>query len=311
MLMVDVNTKLINMDQFKQLSTFVAIAQKGSLTAAAHAEGIAPAMVGRRLDGLEERLGVKLLIRTTRKVSLTAEGAGFLEDCQRLLADLSNAEAAVSVGSVKARGHLRVTAPAGFGRKHISNLIPAFQAAHPEVRVSLELSDRIVDLLNEPFDCAVRVGELGDSSLVAVRLADNQRVIVGSSSYLKRAGTPKTPADLERHNCLAFTAGSAQRGWTLQNQGQIIIQKISGTMECNEGTALHDWALAGHGLSWRSWWEVGDEVKAGLLTTVLDDFAAPTTGIYAVFPARKHLPLRVRVWIDFLKQNFSDSKFLR
>lgn len=311
MLMVDVNTKLINMDQFKQLSTFVAIAQKGSLTAAAHAEGIAPAMVGRRLDGLEERLGVKLLIRTTRKVSLTAEGAGFLEDCQRLLADLSNAEAAVSAGSVKARGHLRVTAPAGFGRKHISNLIPAFQAAHPEVRVSLELSDRIVDLLNEPFDCAVRVGELGDSSLVAVRLADNQRVIVGSSSYLKRAGTPKTPADLERHNCLAFTAGSAQRGWTLQNQGQIIIQKISGTMECNEGTALHDWALAGHGLSWRSWWEVGDEVKAGLLTTVLDDFAVPTTGIYAVFPARKHLPLRVRVWIDFLKQNFSDSKFLR
>lgn len=299
------------MDQFKQISTFTAIALKGSLTAAAQAEGIAPAMVGRRLDALEERLGVKLLIRTTRKVSLTAEGASFLEDCLRLLADLSNAEAAVSAGSVNARGHLRVTAPAGFGRKHISGLIPVFQATHPDVRVSLELSDRMVDLMNEPFDCAVRVGELIDSSLVAVRLTDNQRVIVGSPSYLKRAGTPKVPADLERHNCLAFGAGSAQRGWTLQENGHNIIQKVSGTLECNEGSALHDWALAGHGLAWRSWWEVGDEVKSGQLVTVLDAFVAPPMGVYAVFPARKHLPLRVRVWIDFLKARFSESHFVR
>lgn len=299
------------MDQFKQLSTFVAIALKGSLTAAALAEGVAPAMIGRRIDALEERLGVKLLIRTTRKVSLTAEGASFLEDCQRLMADLTNAETAVSAGSVKARGHLRITAPAGFGRKHISNLIPLFQAAHPEVRVSLELSDRVVDLLNEPFDCAVRVGDLGDSSLVAVRLADNQRVIIGAPSYLKRAGTPKTLADLERHNCLAFGESSSQRGWTLKDGTETILQKVSGTLSCNEGSALHDWALAGHGLAWRSWWEVGSEVTDGKLVTVLDDFAAPPTGIYAVFPARKHLPLRVRVWVDFLKMHFAESKFLR
>jgi DNA-binding transcriptional LysR family regulator len=299
------------MDQFKQIATFVAIATKGNLTAAAQAENIAPAMVGRRVDALEERLGVKLLIRTTRKVSLTPEGASFLEDCQRLLGDLSNAEAAVSAGSVKARGHLRITAPAGFGRRHISSLVPAFQATHPDVRVSLELSDRVVDLMNEPFDCAVRIGELQDSSMVAVRLADNQRVIVGSPNYLKRAGVPKKVADLERHNCLILGPTGAQRGWHLMEEGVSMMFKPTGTLECNDGTALHDWALDGQGLAWRSWWEVGAEVEAGLLSTVMDECATPPNGIYAVFPARKYLPLRVRVWIDYLKAHFAREKFLR
>ena len=304
------------MDQFKQLSTFVSIATRGSLTSAAKAEGIAPAMIGRRLDALEDRLGVKLLLRTTRKVSLTPEGASFLEDCQRLLADLTQAESAVSAGSVKASGHLRVTAPAGFGRRYLSPLIPVFMQQHPSVNVSIELSDRVVDLMNEPFDCAVRIGELVDSSLVAVRLADNQRVIVGSPNYLKRAGTPKSLADLDRHNCLTlgntgFGNTGAQRGWTLSTAGETTVHKVSGTMECNDGTALHDWALTGHGLAWRSWWEVGAEVQAGKLITVMDDFAAPANGIYAVFPARKHLPLRVRVWVDFLKEQFARTQFVR
>ncbi len=306
------------MDQFKQLSTFVAVATKGSLTAAAKSEGIAPAMIGRRLDALEDRLGVKLLMRTTRKVTLTAEGASFLEDCQKLIADLSSAEAAVSAGSVRATGHLRITAPAGFGRRHIAPLVPAFMTLHPGVKVSLELSDRIVDLLNEPYDCAVRVGELSDSNLVAVRLTSNQRVIIAAPSYLKRAGTPTTISDLERHNCIVHgshgSTGLAglQRNWLLQDaEGQPLVHKITGTMECNDGSAVHDWVMAGHGLAVRSWWEVGDEVKAKQLVTVLDAFAPPPTGIYAVFPARKHLPLRVRVWVDYLKTQFSKTKFVR
>jgi DNA-binding transcriptional LysR family regulator len=303
------------MDQFKQLSTFVAVATKGSLTAAAKSEGIAPAMIGRRLDALEDRLGVKLLLRTTRKVSMTAEGASFLEDCQRLITDLNSAEAAVSAGSVKATGHLRITAPAGFGRRHIAPLVPTFMALHPGVKVSLELSDRIVDLLNEPFDCAVRVGELSDSNLVAVRLTSNQRVIIAAPSYLKRAGTPQSISDLERHNCIVHgSAGMAgiQRNWLLQDaEGQVITHKVTGTMECNDGSAVHDWVMAGHGLAVRSWWEVGEEVKTNQLMTVLDAFSPPPTGIYAVFPARKHLPLRVRVWVDFLKVQFLKSKFLR
>ncbi len=303
------------MDQFKQLSTFVAVATKGSLTAAAKSEGIAPAMIGRRLDALEDRLGVKLLLRTTRKVSLTAEGASFLEDCQRLITDLSSAEAAVSAGSVKATGHLRITAPAGFGRKHVAPLVPAFMALHPSVKVSLELSDRLVDLLNENFDCAVRVGDLSDSNLVAVRLTSNQRVIIASPAYLKRAGTPKNIDDLDRHNCIFHgSAGlaSSQRSWVLQDsEGQVVNHKVSSAMECNDGSAVHDWVIAGHGLAVRSWWEVGDEVKAKQLVTVLDTFAPPPTGVYAVFPARKHLPLRVRVWLEFLKEQFSKSQFTR
>ena len=139
------------------------MAAKGSLTAAAQAEGVAPAVIGRRIDALEERLGVKLLVRTTRRITLTHEGSAFLEDCQRLLADLANAEASVSAGGVKASGHLRITAPAGFGRRHVAPLVPRFLAQHPDVSVSLNLSDRVVDIVNEGFDCAVRVGDLPDS----------------------------------------------------------------------------------------------------------------------------------------------------
>ncbi|MFM7531955.1 MAG: LysR family transcriptional regulator, partial [Rubrivivax sp.] len=187
------------MDRLKQLESFVAVATKGTLTAAALAEGVAPAVIGRRIDALEERLGVKLLVRTTRRITLTHEGAAFLEDCQRVLADMAGAEAAVSAGGVRASGHLRITAPAGFGRRHVAPLVPLFLAEHPEVSVSLNLSDRIVDIVNEGYDCAIRVGDLPDSSLVSVRLADNQRLCVAAPAYLARAGRPEHPSELGRH----------------------------------------------------------------------------------------------------------------
>lgn len=176
------------MDHFKQISTFVAVAVRGSLSAAARDEGVTPAVIGRRLDALEERLGVKLLVRTTRKVSLTFEGAAFLEDCQRILHELANAEASVSLGGVKASGHLRISAPAGFGRAHVAPLLQTFLDANPEVRCTLDLTDRVVDLVNQGIDCAIRIGELTDSSLVSLRLADNQRVVVASPDYLARRG---------------------------------------------------------------------------------------------------------------------------
>src|SRR3954469_19589268 len=158
------------MDKLKQMETFVAVAQRGSLTAAAQAEGIAPAVISRRLDALEARLGVKLLARTTRRGGLPHEGSAFLEDCQRLLLDFASAEASVSAGGVKASGHLRITAPAGFGRRHVAPLGPPFLAEHPDLGGSPNLSDRIVDIGNEGVDGAVRVGDLQDSSLVGVRL---------------------------------------------------------------------------------------------------------------------------------------------
>ncbi len=167
-------------DHFKQISSFVEVAARGSLTAAARAEGIAPAMIGRRLAALEERLGVKLLTRSTRKIALTDEGLTFLEDCQRILAELSEAEAAVSERSARATGHLLISAPAGFGRQHVAPLIPSFLAEHRGVTISLNLNDRVVDLIGEGVDVAIRIAALTDSNLVGVKLADNRRVVVAS-----------------------------------------------------------------------------------------------------------------------------------
>ena len=298
------------MDRLKQIESFVAVATKGSLTAAALAEGVAPAVIGRRLDALEERLGVKLLVRTTRRITLTHEGSAYLEDCQRVLADLVSAEASVSAGGVKASGHLRITAPAGFGRRHVAPLVPKFVAAHPDVSVSLNLSDRVVDIVNEGFDCAVRVGDLPDSSLVSVRLADNRRLCVATPAYLQRAGVPTAPAELMRHACLALSSDASQtRGWAFKMGGEVTHLRPSGPLNCSDGQVLHDWCLQGLGIAWRSTWEVEAEVADGRLHVLLQDFAAPPNGIYAVFPQLKHLPLRVRLWIDFIKHTYSDPAY--
>ncbi len=302
------------MSTFKQLETFVAVAARGGLSAAAKFEGVAPAIIGRRLDALEERLGVKLLVRTTRRVSLTHEGSAFLEDCQRLLTDLANAEASVSAGGIKASGHLSLTAPAGFGRRHVAPLVPRFRELHPEVTVSLSLSDRVVDLTAEGFDCAVRVGDMPDSSLVSVRLADNRRLCVATPKYLRQHGTPTHPHDLAKLDCLTMSSEASQsRGWAFslpQKDGmEVIYLKPGGPMSCSDGEVLFDWCRAGYGIAWRSLWEVQAELDSGVLVSVLDDFAAPPNGIYAVFPQRKHLPLRVRLWVDYLKQHYAQPSF--
>jgi DNA-binding transcriptional LysR family regulator len=320
------------MDKLKQLESFVSVVARGSLTAAAKAEGVAPAIIGRRLDALEERLGVKLLVRTTRRITLTHEGSAFLEDCQRLLADLANAEASVSAGGVKASGHLRITAPAGFGRRHVAPLVTKFREQHADVTISLNLSDRVVDLAGEGFDCAVRVGDLLESSLVSVRMADNRRLCVATPAYLKRHGTPVHPSELVRFDCLTLSSEASQtRGWAfrvprqmqahphesayadlqIHDTHELIYLRPGGPLDCSDGQVLHDWCLAGYGIAWRSTWEVESEVAAGRLLAVLEDFAAPPNGIYAVFPQRKHLPLRVRLWIDFLKHHYSQAQMWR
>ena len=317
------------MDKLKQFETFVSVASRGSLSAAARAEGVAPAIIGRRLDALEARLGVKLMVRTTRRITLTHEGSAFLEDCQRLLTEVANAEASVSAGGVKASGHLRITAPAGFGRRQVAPLVPRFRELHPEVTISLNLSDRVVDLAGEGYDCAVRVGDLPDSSLVSVRLADNRRLCVATPKYLQQHGRPQTPADLVRFDCLALSSDASQtRGWAFAvprtpadgsaidatkglpaDPPQIVHLRPGGPLDCSDGQVLHEWCLAGHGIAWRSTWEVESDIAAGRLTTVLDEFAAPPNGIYALFPQRKHLALRVRLWIDFLKHHYGQADF--
>ena len=324
------------MDKLKAFESFVSVATKGSLTAAAKAEGVAPAIMGRRLDALEEHLGVKLLVRTTRRITLTHEGSAFLEDCQRLLADVANAEASVSEGGVKASGHLRITAPAGFGRRHVAPLVPRFRELHPDVTISLNLSDRVVDLAGEGFDCAVRVGDMPDSSLVSVRLADNRRLCVATPRYLQQHGTPRHPAELARFDCLTLSSDASQtRGWAFRlprnaqgrpqegvlpdagvpkedaGAGEVVHFKPGGPLDCSDGQVLHDWCLAGYGIAWRSTWEVEAEIAAGLLVPVLEEFSAPPNGIYVVFPQRKPLPLRLRLWMDYLKHHYGQASFWR
>ncbi|AWI80522.1 LysR family transcriptional regulator [Parazoarcus communis] len=295
------------MDQLKQIESFVSVSSRGSLSAAARAEGVTPAVIGRRLDALEQRLGVKLLVRTTRSITLTFEGSAFLEDCQRILNDLSNAEASVSLGGVKPSGHLRISAPAGFGRRHVAPLVRNYLHDNPDVSCTLDLTDRLVDLVNEGIDCAIRIGELADSSLVSVRLAENRRVVVASPDYLTRYGVPASPADLDDHVCLSL---GQQRGWLFSDgSGNTTMMKVDGRLDCNDGAVLHEWALAGEGLAWRSLWEVAADLRAGRLVSVLDDFAAPANGVYAVFPHRRNLALRVRAFIDYLKACYGSAGY--
>lgn len=294
------------MDQFKQISAFVGVAIRGSLSATARAEGVTPAIIGRRIDALEERLGVKLLLRTTRRISLTFEGTAFFEDCQRILRELADAEGAVGLGGIRPGGHLKISAPAGFGRRHVAPMVARLIGQNPEITVSLDLSDRLVDLVEENVDCAIRIGELTDSNLISIRLGEMRRVVVASPEYVARFGAPSTPTSLSEHNCISLRQ---QRGWTLRIDGEVKVVKIGGGFECNDGAVLHDWALAGRGLAWRSLWEVGVDIAAGRLITVLDDFSAPPAGIHAVVPQRRHLPLRVRLFIDLLKTNWRDPAY--
>jgi DNA-binding transcriptional LysR family regulator len=207
---------------------------------------------------------------------------------------------------------VRVTAPAGFGRRHVAPLVPRFLALHPDVSLTLNLSDRMIDIVNEGFDCAVRVGDLPDNRLVALRLADNRRLCVATPDYLRRAGTPQHPSDLARHQCLALSSQNSQmRGWLFAVDGETAPMRVSGRLDCSDGQVLHEWCLQGLGIAWRSSWEVARDIAEGRLVSVLDDFAAPPNGIYAVFPQSRHLPLRVRVWVDYLKHSYGDAAYWR
>lgn len=301
------------MNPFKEMQALVLVATHGSLSAAARVEGVTPAIMARRLDALEERLGSRLMHRTTRRISLTESGQNYLEDCVRILNDLASAEASASRGSIQATGHLRVTAPAGFGRRHVAPHVQRFLAQHHDVSVSLDLSDRLVDLVNEGFDCGIRLGELADSNLVSVRLAEMRRVVVGAPAYFQQHGMPQTPDDLLKHDCLAL---GPQRGWTFRTHPgsssahvKTRSVRVKGPMECNDGVVLAEWARSGGGLAWRSMWEVGEDLQSGRLISVLDDWAAPSVGIYAVFPERRHLPLKVRAFVDLLKDAYAEKDY--
>jgi DNA-binding transcriptional LysR family regulator len=216
----------------------------------------------------------------------------------------------LSVGAKSASGRLIVTAPTSFGRRHIAPHLAAFIAEHPNLHITLHLSERMVDLKNERFDLAIRIADMKSADLIAAKLARNHRVVCGSPAYFKRAGKPKLLAELSKHNCLVTsTEDGVADTWHFQDKGKPASVKVGGNLMCNDGEVLTRWAIAGEGLAWRSAWEVSEEVKRGRLVTVLDEFAFPGNNIYAVYPERRLLPAKVKFFIEFLRKTFGDPPY--
>jgi len=298
------------MDKLKQIEAFVAATDGGSLAKAALKAHVTPVMIGRRIDALERRLGVRLLHRSTRRLALTEEGATYLEQCRRLLADLDQVESFLGGGRHRATGHLVVSAPAAFGRKHVAPHAPSFIRQNPEVRTSFGLTDQVIDLVRLGFDMGVRIGGAIDPNFVAIKLAANRRVVCATPGYLQRHGVPRTLDDLAHHNCLAFNLqGGQQGGWHFRSGDKAVVLRVSGDLESNDTELLYRWTCEGLGLSWRSTWEIERELAQGELVTVLDEFALPAYDIMAVYPQQRHVPAKVRFFIEHLKTVWSEPGY--
>lgn len=287
---------------------FARIVGTGSLSAAARDLGMSPALVSRRLAALEARLGVRLINRTTRSLHLTHEGAAYYETCTRVLADIEEADAAVSAGRVEPRGILRVALPASFGNQHVAPLVPKFAERYPDVQLALSLSDRTVNVVEEGFDLAIRIADLADSSLAARKLAPNRRVVCASPAYLRSHGVPGTPADLAKHNCIAtdFATNWDYRG----PDGKPGSVRVTGRFTCDNWEVIREWALAGLGVALKSTWDVRRHLEDGSLVSLLPGYAFATdVAIYAVYPHRRHLPAKTRAFIEFLAESFGPEPY--
>jgi len=298
------------MDQLGAMRTFVEIVDRGSLTAAAGRLHVSLPVVVRTLAALEHRLGVRLLNRTTRRIHLTEVGAEFYQRCKRIAADVEEAEQAVSAQQRTPTGTLTVNAPLLFGRMHVTPLIGAFLERNPEVRVELTLSDRIVDIIEDGVDVAVRIGHLPDSGLAATPLGHTQRVLVASPGYLRKFGTPIAPEDLGQHNCLRFDAMMAGHDWRFQRNGRTVSIRVSGSFASNSGDAVIQSALEDCGIASVLHYQVMDHVASGQLCLLLQAFAAEPVPIHAVFAHPKLGSAKVRAFVDHLKDGFSGRSFL-
>lgn len=291
---------------------FSKIVEAGSLSAAARELGVSTAVVSRTLAALEARLGVRLVNRTTRSLHLTDEGASYYETSQRILAEIDEADAAVTSRRIEPQGVLKVALPASFGHQHIAPLVPRFAQRYPKVELALSLSDRSINLIEEGFDLAVRIAELKDSSLAARKLAPNRRVVCASPAYLREHGEPKTPQDLTRHNCLvaSWEHGFAMTWEYKSPTGKRGSVRVTGRYACDNWEVLRDWAVAGLGVALKSTWDVRRQLEEGSLISLLPGYDFGTdVGIYAVYPHRRHLPAKTRVFIDFLAESFGPEPY--
>ncbi|KJS38688.1 MAG: LysR family transcriptional regulator [Rhodospirillaceae bacterium BRH_c57] len=294
------------MDKLTAMSVFTRVVERGSFTAAAEELRLSRAMTSKHVQDLEAHLGVGLLNRTTRRVSLTEEGRLYHALCVQILADITEAEQSVAERQAEPQGTLRLNTAVSFGTHHIAPAIVDFTTLHPRVRVDMTLVDRVVDLVDEGYDLAIRIGTLASSSLIARRLAPCRLVVCASPEYLARSGRPAHPADLADHNCLGYTYGALTDTWRFIGPGGEVAVPISGNLQINNGDALRSAALRGHGVVLLPTFIIGPDLKAGTLERVLPDYAPPDMGIHAVYPPGRHLPAKVRSFIDFLAQRFGD-----
>jgi len=293
------------MDRFADMQMFVRVVETGSISAAAARLEVAKSAVSRRLAELESRLGAQLLHRTTRRLNLTDSGRAFFDQAQRILADLAEAEAAVSQAHTALKGRLRVALPLSFGLLHLAPLIEEFMALHPDVEFDLDFNDRQIDLMQEGFDLAIRIANLPDSSLIARRLAPVRHLLSASPAYLARHGTPTRPEDLQHHVCLAYSNLANPGIWHYRTpDGVAGSVKVPVKLKANNGDFLYQAALAGHGLILHPTFYLRDALRSGALVPVLTDIAWPELNAYAVYPPTRHLSSRVRAFVDFLAKRF-------
>lgn len=292
------------MDKFVEMQAFVAVVEAGSFVRAADTLEVSKAAVSRYVNELESRLGVRLLQRTTRKLSLTEEGAIFHARCKELLAGVSEAEAEITAHSGEALGQLKVNVPMSFGLLHLAPLWAAFMTLHPKVTLDVTLSDRVVDLVDEGYDLAVRIGRLGSSSLVSRRLSTTRLILCASPAYLAQHGMPGHPSELAAHAVLSYTLLAMGENWSFEGpQGPVAVQ-VTPRMRANSGETCCAAALQHQGIVLQPSFLVGAHLLAGTLVEVLPQYRSLELGIFAVYPSRKHMTPKVRLLIDFLIDAF-------
>jgi len=297
------------MDRIGDISLFLRVLDLGSISAAARSLELSVAVASQRLQRLERQLGVRLLHRTTRRLHATPEGAALAERGRGLVEDLDALATDLRQSGVGASGTLRLTTSASFGRQYLSPLLPEFLRRHPRVRISVDLDDRVQDLVRVGYDLAIRIGTLADSRLVARRIAVNRRVLCAAPAYLERHGMPATPADLAAHECVILIGSLGRQDvWPIiDRDGREVAARVDGRFESNYGEVLRDAALAGLGIALLSTWHVCDDLRAGRLRQVLPDCRVAETGIHAVMPQRRLVPLRVRAFVDFLEERLGGT----
>jgi DNA-binding transcriptional LysR family regulator len=298
------------MDRLAAIEAFVRVAECGSFSKAAERLHSSKSVVSRQVGALEAELGARLLHRTTRALTLTEAGRGYFEQAARILADLAEANASVGQLQAAPRGRLRVSAPMSFGFLHLASAVPDFLERYPDVEIELALNDRYVDLVNEGFDMAVRIGKLEDSSLVARKLAPSRRTISAAPAYLQKRGTPASPDDLEAHECLCYSNLGLSQEWRfVRADGRPWPVAVRGRLHANNGDALRAAALRGFGLVVLPSFLVGRDFQSGALVSVLDAFMPQDSAVHAVYPHARHLSPKVRAFVDFLAERFGPDPY--